>query len=53
MYISQSGSGTARRGVGGCIQLAALSGVLLYLCVRDACDIAVEEILKGQCVQQV
>lgn len=46
LYISQSGSGAARRGVGGCTQLAAPSGVPLYLCVRDACDIAVEEILK-------
>lgn len=32
--------------MGGCTQLAAPSGVPLYLCVRDACDIAVEEILK-------
>lgn len=46
LYISQSGSGAARRGVGGCAQLAAPSGVPLYLCVRDACDIAVEEIIK-------
>lgn len=46
MYISQSGSGTAQGGCGGCTQLAAPPGVPLYLCVRDACDIAVEEILK-------
>lgn len=39
MYISQSGSGTARRGAGGRTQPAAPPGVPLYLCVRDACDI--------------
>lgn len=53
MYISQSGSGTSRE---GCVQEAGPRagthpgprppGVLLYLCVSDARDIAVYEIIK-------
>lgn len=47
MYISQSGSGTARRGTWGALHGPTVPpGVLLYLCVRDARDIAVYEIIK-------
>lgn len=49
MYISQSGSGTSRAGRvrGGPGRVPTLPpGVLLYLCVSDACDIAVYEIIK-------
>lgn len=53
MYISQSGSGTS--GEGGCGRgghpagprfTPRTPGVLLYLCVSDARDIAVYEVIK-------
>lgn len=46
MYISQSGSGTSREGrvCEGPEGVPPPPGVLLYLCVSDARDIAVYEI---------
>lgn len=49
MYISQSGSGTSREGACEGVLSGSLPlppGVLLYLCVSDARDIAVYEIIK-------
>lgn len=36
----------SQEGRGGCTQPSAPPGVPLYLCVRDACDIAVDEVIK-------